>query len=113
MGDEPILPIIQPITINTMLNNNGPNIGDKLNFITCERSLNHPSFNGRQLLKDVTAQRRIERALLLLKLKFTRYFLPMLHPCDMRDRRHEIDSFSRKSIDLNYFVISLLPVSLE
>ena len=40
MGDEPILPIIQLVTINTMLNNNGPNIGDGLNFVTCERSLN-------------------------------------------------------------------------
>ena len=39
MGDEPILPVIQPVTINTMLNNNGPNIGDGLNFVTCERSL--------------------------------------------------------------------------
>ena len=38
MGDEPILPVIQPITINTMLNNNGPNIIDGINFITCERS---------------------------------------------------------------------------
>ena len=38
MGDEPILPVIQSITINTMLNNNGPNIGDGLNFVTCERS---------------------------------------------------------------------------
>ena len=39
MGDEPIQPVIQPVTINTMLNNNGPNIGDGLNFVTCERSL--------------------------------------------------------------------------
>ena len=38
MGNEPILPVIQPVTINTMLNNNGPNIGDGLNFVTCERS---------------------------------------------------------------------------
>ena len=32
MGDEPILPVIQPVTINTMRNNNGPNIGDGLNI---------------------------------------------------------------------------------
>ena len=37
MCDEPILPFIQPVTINTMLNNNGPNIGDGLNFVKCER----------------------------------------------------------------------------
>ena len=34
MGDEPILPVIQPVTINTVLNNNWPNIGDGLNFAT-------------------------------------------------------------------------------
>ena len=43
MGDEPILPVIQPViqpvTIHTMLNNNGPNIDDGLNFVMCERSL--------------------------------------------------------------------------
>ena len=39
MGDEPILPVIQPVTINTMLNNDGPNVGGGLNFVTCERSL--------------------------------------------------------------------------
>ena len=44
MGDEPILPVIQPVTINTMLNNNGPNIGDELNFVTCERSFKIANF---------------------------------------------------------------------
>ena len=42
MGDGPIQPIIQPITIDTMLNmlnNNGPNIGDGLNFVTREWTL--------------------------------------------------------------------------
>ena len=39
MGDGPIQPFIQPVTIETMLNNNGSNIGDGLNFITSERSL--------------------------------------------------------------------------
>ena len=34
MGDRPIL----PITIDTMLNNNGLNLGDGLNFITCEQT---------------------------------------------------------------------------
>ena len=28
MGDRPILPVIQPLTIDTMLNNKGPNVGD-------------------------------------------------------------------------------------
>ena len=42
MGDEPILPVIQPVTINTMLNNNGPNIGDGLNFVTSECSFYNP-----------------------------------------------------------------------
>ena len=32
-------PIIQRITIDTMLNNNGLNIGDGLNFVTCEQTL--------------------------------------------------------------------------
>ena len=35
MGDRHI----QPIITDTMLNNNGPNISDGLNFVTCERSL--------------------------------------------------------------------------
>ena len=35
MGPSPIQPVIQPVTINTMLNNNGLNIGNGLNFITC------------------------------------------------------------------------------
>ena len=34
MGDEPIQSVIQPVTIDTMLNNNG------LNFVTCEQTLN-------------------------------------------------------------------------
>ena len=38
MSLSPIQPPIQPITIDTMLNNNGPNIGDRLNFVMCERS---------------------------------------------------------------------------
>ena len=33
MGDRPILPIIQPVTLDTMLNNNGPN------FVTSEQTL--------------------------------------------------------------------------
>ena len=39
MGDRPIQPVIQPITIDTMLNSNRLNIGDGLNFVTCGRSL--------------------------------------------------------------------------
>ena len=31
---------IQPITIDTMVNNNGLNIGDRLNFISCEQTSN-------------------------------------------------------------------------
>ena len=80
-------------------------------WILPDIQLNHLGFNGRQLLKEVTVQRKILRVL-LLQLKFTRYFLPMLHPCDMRDRRDEIDSFNRTGIDLNYSLIPL-PVSLE
>ena len=38
MGDEHILPVIQPVTINTMLYNNGLNNSDGLNFVRCERS---------------------------------------------------------------------------
>ena len=38
MGDRPI----QPITIDTMLNNNGLNIGGRLNFVTCEQILKLP-----------------------------------------------------------------------
>ena len=38
MGDGPIQPIFQPVAIDTMLNNNGLNIGDGLNFVTCERT---------------------------------------------------------------------------
>ena len=41
MGDGPIIqPVIHPITIDTMLNNNGLNISDELNFVTCEQTLN-------------------------------------------------------------------------
>ena len=41
MGDGPIIqPVIQPVTIDTMLNNNGLNIGDELIFVTCEQTLN-------------------------------------------------------------------------
>ena len=36
MGDGPIQPIIPPVTINTMLNNNRLDIIDRLNFVTCE-----------------------------------------------------------------------------
>ena len=39
MGDGPIQPIIQPITIDTMLNNNGLNIGDGLNSLRVNRPL--------------------------------------------------------------------------
>ena len=41
MGDGPIQPIIQLTTIDTMLSNNGLNIDDWLNDITCERSFKH------------------------------------------------------------------------
>ena len=41
IGDGPIQVVIQPITIDTMLNNNELNIGDGLNFITCEQILTH------------------------------------------------------------------------
>ena len=39
MGDGPIQPIIQPITIDTMLNNNGLSIGDGLNSLRVNRPL--------------------------------------------------------------------------
>ena len=38
MGDRPIQPIIQPLIIGTMLDNNGLNIGERLNFVTCEQT---------------------------------------------------------------------------
>ena len=38
MGLSPTLSIIQPVTIDTMLNNGRPNIGDDLNFVTCEQT---------------------------------------------------------------------------
>ena len=38
MDDRPIQPIIQPVTIDTMLKNNGVNIGDGLIFVTCEQT---------------------------------------------------------------------------
>ena len=37
MGRSLIRPVIQPITIDTMLNNNGLNIGDGLNFVKREQ----------------------------------------------------------------------------
>ena len=40
MGLLPILSVIQPVIIDTMLNNNGLNIGDRLNFVTCEQTFN-------------------------------------------------------------------------
>ena len=40
MGNGPFQPIIQPVTIETMLNNNVLNIGDSINFVTCEQTLN-------------------------------------------------------------------------
>ena len=39
MGLSPILPEIQPVTIDTMVNNNGPLLNIGLNFIMCKRSL--------------------------------------------------------------------------
>ena len=39
MGLSTILPEIQPVTIDTMLNNNGPLLNIGLNFIMCKRSL--------------------------------------------------------------------------
>ena len=43
MGDGTIQPVIQPITNDTMLNNNRLNIGDGLNFVTYEQGLNPPN----------------------------------------------------------------------
>ena len=40
MGDGPIQPIIQPVTFDTMLNNNGLNVGDGLYFVTYKQALN-------------------------------------------------------------------------
>ena len=40
MGNGPSQSVIQPVTIDTMLNNNGLNISDELNFVTCEQTLN-------------------------------------------------------------------------
>ena len=39
MGDGPIYPDIQTVTIDTMLSNNGLNIGDGVNFVTCEQGV--------------------------------------------------------------------------
>ena len=39
MGLSSIQPVIQLITIDTMLNNNGPNISDGLNSVVCEQTL--------------------------------------------------------------------------
>ena len=36
---SPILPVIQPVTIDTMVNNNGQLLNIGLNFVTCQRSL--------------------------------------------------------------------------
>ena len=38
MGDGFLQPVIQTVTIDIMLNNNGLNIGDGLNFVTCEQT---------------------------------------------------------------------------
>ena len=38
MGDRPIQPIIQAVTIDIMLNNNGLNIGEGLNYVKCEQT---------------------------------------------------------------------------
>ena len=38
MSDRHFQPVIQPVTIDTMLNNDGPNIGDRLNFVMCEQT---------------------------------------------------------------------------
>ena len=35
---SPIQSVIQPITIDTMLNNKGLNFGDGLNFVTCKQT---------------------------------------------------------------------------
>ena len=46
MVDGPIQPVIQPVTIDTMLNNIRPNIVDGLNFDTCEQTLTPSSAQG-------------------------------------------------------------------
>ena len=38
LGHGPIPPVIQPVTIDTMLNNNRMNIDDGLNLVTCEQT---------------------------------------------------------------------------
>ena len=38
MGDRSIQPIIQAVTIDIMLNNNGLNIGEGLNYVKCEQT---------------------------------------------------------------------------
>ena len=35
---SPIQSVIQPITIDTMLDKNGLNFGDRLNFVTCKQT---------------------------------------------------------------------------
>ena len=40
MGDGPIQLVIQSVSIDTMLNSNGLNIDDGLNFVTYEQTLN-------------------------------------------------------------------------
>ena len=53
MGVSPIHPVIQPITIDTILNNNalniGVNIGDGLNFGKCEQIFTQTQFNDKIL----------------------------------------------------------------
>ena len=39
MGDGPVHAIIQPVTINTILNNNGLNQGHALKNVMCKRAL--------------------------------------------------------------------------
>ena len=42
MGPSPIQSLIQPITIDIMLNNNRLNIDDGWNFVKCEQTFNQP-----------------------------------------------------------------------
>ena len=49
MGLSPIHPVIQPITIDTILNNNALNIGDGLNFGKCEQTFTQTQFNDKIL----------------------------------------------------------------
>ena len=38
MADGPIQPVVQPITTDTMLSNNGLSIDDGLTIVTCEQT---------------------------------------------------------------------------